>query len=119
MSEEVIHRYLSICEKYHAFRDQPLPEEFDLKNRRREVDRFRTAFSACVTDLLALGREEHREACYLLGDAYSIRQGVDFDRSKAVSWYRKAAEQGHVRAMVTDITYIDTGEGWIYLAANP
>ena len=40
------------------------------------------------------------EAQYRLGECYFIGRGAPQNYAKAVKWYRKAAEQGHVKAQV-------------------
>lgn len=50
--------------------------------------------------ILALARKGNRDAQYRVAMLYQYGQGtLDHDMEKAVVWYRKAAEQGHPKAL--------------------
>lgn len=52
------------------------------------------AYQLCFFPLPYLGQEE----C-LIGDKYAVGHGVEKSYSKALSYYRQAAEKGYARAM--------------------
>lgn len=52
-----------------------------------------------ILELHLLAEAGNMQAQYNLGNAYRLGDGVSRDDAKATSWYRKAAEQGHVYAM--------------------
>ncbi len=55
-----------------------------------------------------LAEQENAAAQYYLGRIYGKGEGVSQDQSESLSWYRKAADQGHVRAMTAlGIIYSD------------
>lgn len=98
--EDVVQRYCEIRKELWRVRDLPWSDVGELKKRTRALAILRAKLSECVTGLLRLGRTGGVEACYTLGDAYAAGIGVSSDRSKAILWFKKAAEAGHIRAMV-------------------
>lgn len=43
--------------------------------------------------------KDHPRAQYLLGEAYETGQGLEKDCSRALYWYKKAADNGELLAM--------------------
>ena len=64
----------------------------------RNEERAQELARGVIQDVQRLAREGDREACFLLGSAYDEELAVRKDHVKAVSWYRKAADQGHALA---------------------
>lgn len=52
-----------------------------------------------------------RTAQYYLGGMYSIAAGVEYDANEMIFWYKKAAVNGHVVAMIDLSNFYLTGEG--------
>ena len=100
MSEDAIQRYYEIREKYWRVSESSWTDLNELKKRTRALAAHRAEFSSYITELLKLGHEGHVEASFALGDAYVAGNGVSRDRARAILWFKKAAEAGHVRAMV-------------------
>lgn len=100
MADNVVQRYCEIREEYWQARDMAWIDLDGLKKRTRAVAILRARLSACITDLLRIGHAGDVEACFVLGDAYGGGAGVTLDRARAICWFRKAAERGHVRSMV-------------------
>jgi len=118
--------YLELREKYWTACARPW-EDHEFKKHRADISAIRQELSACITDLLKLGRAGNIEACAHLGEAHMSSCGVDRDRAKAIEWFRKAAEQGHVRAIVrlgNALMHPDfpetavEGIGWLHRAAD-
>ena len=57
-------------------------------------------------EILDQATHGNADAQYMLGDMYRFGEGVAQDIAEGVKWYRKAAEQGHLRAL-----YL---LGWMY-----
>lgn len=100
MVQDAPQRYFQIREEYWHLRDLPWTGVDGFKARTCAITVLRMRFSACVTELLAAGHAGNVEACFALGDAYTARNGVSFNREKAIFWFGKAAQAGHIRAMV-------------------
>lgn len=61
------------------------------------------AFAETPDEVIALrARAESGDASaqYLMGSRYALGRGVPKDAKESVNWWRKAAEQGHVKAQV-------------------
>ena len=63
-----------------------------------------------LTDLRALAEAGDIEAQYNLG-VYAAGRGVSQDAAEAVTWFRRAAEQGHAGAQFTLGVMLAAGEG--------
>ena len=100
MPEVAVQRYYEIRQEYWRLRELSWADLDELKKRTHDLAILRAKLSSCVTDLLRLGHAGHDEACFILGDAYAAGNGVSLDRAKAIAWFKKAAETGHIRAMV-------------------
>ena len=100
MPEVAVQRYYEIRQEYWRVRELSWADVDELKKRTHALAILKAKLSSCVTDLLRLGHAGHVEACFILGDAYAAGNGVSLDRAKAIVWFRKAAEAGHIRAMV-------------------
>ena len=77
------------------------PEFLDYKSTRVRKNRSKAiALYKLAVDLNIEGMAEagDRYACACIGWMYRHGRGVDENRSTAVKWYRKAAEQGHTYA---------------------
>jgi uncharacterized protein len=55
-------------------------------------------FETALKEWRPLAEQGNADAQYNLGWMYSSGTGVPQDYTQAVEWYRKAAEQGHVKA---------------------
>jgi hypothetical protein len=56
-------------------------------------------------------QQQIAEAQYKLGELYDYGIGVDANTSEAVAWYRRAAENGHLKAQDSLGTYLYVGRG--------
>ena len=55
-------------------------------------------FGQSIEDYKAKAAQEDAEAQFRLGVCYDDGDGVPMNKSKAVEWYQKAAEQGYAKA---------------------
>ena len=72
----------------------------------KDVERAQELARGVIEEIQRLARAGDREASFLLGSAYYEGLAVTQDHGQAVSWYRRAAEQGHGIAQ-NDL-------GWMY-----
>ena len=61
----------------------------------KDVERAQELARGVIEETQRLARDGDREASFLLGSAYGEGLAVTQDHEQAVSWYRKAAEQGN------------------------
>ena len=64
----------------------------------KDVERAQKLARGVIQEIRSLARNRDLEASFLLASAYFLELGVAKDERLAVSWYRKAADQGHVFA---------------------
>ena len=72
----------------------------------KDVERAQELARGVIEETQRLARDGDREASFLLGSAYGEGLAVTKDHQQAVSWYRKAAEQGNAAAQ--------NNLGWAY-----
>ena len=72
----------------------------------KDVERAQELARRVIQEIRRLARNGDREALFLLGSAYDEGLAVTQDNEQAVSWYRKAADQGHAIAQ--------SNLGWMY-----
>lgn len=73
----------------------------ELQRRRECVQDHQTRLSLIVDQLLEQSRESSPEGWFTLGKAYQIGNGAQRNRREALRWLRRAAEAGHIKAMVS------------------
>ena len=83
----------------------------DCACRKGNVDALRFMFTIDPNNLLQTARYGNAAAQYIMGMRYDIGEGVAEDKTEAVKWFRKAAEQGHVEAQYSLGTCYHEGEG--------
>jgi TPR repeat protein len=68
-------------------------------------------YDAAIPALRRLAEEGNARAQILLGDAYGVGKGVEFNYETAFSWYQRAADQGHPRAYYKVALHYSLGWG--------
>ena len=59
----------------------------------------KTTTTSMCTHILMAAEKDHPRAQYLLGEAYETGRGLEKDCSRALYWYKKAADNGELLAM--------------------
>ena len=71
------------------------PDQFEIAQRAYENKDYKTAWKI----LMPLAKQGQAEAQVIISDMYNIGRGVQQDNSRAIEWYRKAAELGNLDAI--------------------
>ena len=68
-------------------------------------------FAKALREWLPLAEQGHVGAQTVLGFMYERGKGLPKDAAEAVTWYRKAAQQGHVEAAIQRGPRVRVGQG--------
>ncbi|MBA2435534.1 MAG: sel1 repeat family protein [Chthoniobacterales bacterium] len=72
----------------------------DWQEKDKRMRELKETWEDCFSRLIALAETRDSEIWMALGDAYSKGWGIDKNREKAAQWFKRAADEGHVGAMV-------------------
>jgi TPR repeat protein len=76
-------------------------------------------YPTAVQLLVPLAEQGNVAAQVTLGDMYVIGQGVLKDGVEAAKWYRKAADQGSLKAQIDLARCSNSGASWIGTTSRP
>ncbi len=84
----------------HRVEIEAIPIE-EHQRRREKIQEFQTKFSILVDQLIEQKNQPDPETWYALGAAYRSGNGAQRNRDEAIRWFRRAAEAGHTKAMMS------------------
>jgi TPR repeat protein len=84
----------------HRVEMEAIPIE-ELQRRREKVQAYHTKLSILVDQLIEQKNQPDPEAWHALGAAYRVGNGAHKNRGEAIRWFRRAAEAGHTKAMMS------------------
>lgn len=84
----------------HRVEMEAIPIE-ELQRRREKAQEYQTKLSIIVDQLIEQKNQPDPEVWYALGAAYRNGNGAQKNRDEAIRWFRRAAEAGHTKAMMS------------------
>lgn len=88
--------YWSACESF-----QEVCEAWDTHPDLGEMRELRQLLALCFKRLLAVAEANDTNIWYAIGNAYHTGRGTERSLPDSISWYRRAAQAGNCRAMVS------------------